>query len=42
MDVAHQFLEVWLLLADDGFVTILKKGAVPMVSTIKAHHISCQ
>jgi hypothetical protein len=42
VDVPNQFLEVGLFLTGNGFVTILKKVAVPVVPVVKADYVSCQ
>jgi hypothetical protein len=40
MDIANQFLQVGILLADDGFVAILKQMAITDMATIEIDHIS--
>ena len=42
MDIAHQFQEVSIFLAEDGFVAVLKKMSVASVSAIETAGVSCQ
>jgi len=40
-DIAYQFFEIGILLANNGFVTILKKLTMPFVSEVKGYRIPC-
>jgi hypothetical protein len=35
MDVPNQFFQINIFLADNGFVSVLKKLAVPLVPAVK-------
>ncbi len=40
MDIAYQFFEIGILLANNGFIAILKKLAVPLVPTIEGDSVA--
>jgi hypothetical protein len=40
MNVADQFFQIQIFLADNGLVTILKKLAAPPVSTVKIDRVT--
>ena len=42
MDIANQFPEIDVFLADDGFIAVLKKLPVPLIPSIEIDHIPCQ
>jgi hypothetical protein len=42
MDVTNQFPEIDVFLADYGFISVLKKLPVPLVSSIEIDHVPCQ
>jgi hypothetical protein len=39
MDVAHQLQQIGILLAEDGFITVLEKMPAAPVSPVEAHRI---
>ena len=39
MDVAHQLQQIGILLAEDGFITVLEKMPAAPVATVKAYRI---
>jgi hypothetical protein len=39
MDVAHQLQQIGILLAEDGFITVLEKMPAAPVAPVEAHHI---
>jgi hypothetical protein len=40
VNVAHQFQKIWVLLAEDGLVSILKERAVPTMAAVVGNSIS--
>jgi len=40
MNITNQFQEINLFLAENGFVAILKKLAVPLISVIKGNGVT--
>jgi hypothetical protein len=42
MEIAHQLQQVGILLAQDGFITVLEKMAAPSVATVEAHRVSSE
>lgn len=40
MDIAHHLQQVGILLAQDGFITVLEKMPVTPVATVEAHRIT--
>jgi len=40
MDIADKFQEIWILFADDGFVSILKKVASAFVSLVEGNGVT--
>jgi hypothetical protein len=42
MNVTYQFLQIGIFLADDRFVSILKKMTVALVALVEIYHISGQ
>ena len=42
MDIGHQLLQISVLLAENGFVPVLKKVPVAAVSAVEAYRIAGQ
>jgi hypothetical protein len=42
MDISDQFFKISILLADDGFVPVLKKMSMAAVPSVKIYSVSCK
>ena len=42
MDVADKFKKIWILLAQDGFVAVLKQMPGAVMATVEVNRIACQ
>jgi hypothetical protein len=42
MNIPYQLLQIGVFLADNGFVSILKKMTVALVALVEIYHISGQ